>query len=260
MLELTIRLVLSLAVVVGLLMLLARFGAKKFRGSSDALVSVVHRQALSRTSAVSVVTVGNRILVLGTTEQQVSVLAELDPEDLDPETVAEASASTDPAGQFADALEEAQLQAGTAQPAAITAPAAPAAPVRPQARPASKAPAWDPNAALRTLPAVRAPQAPGATPGATPAATPAAATAAPDVRPSAAVDAILAAVDAHNARLAEPQPPALAILDDETASQPRRLTLAPNVPLEATGRLAGSVLSAQTWKQAFAAVTSRRAS
>lgn len=239
MLELTVRLVLSLAVVVGLLMLLARFGAKKFRGSSDALVNVVHRQPLSRTSAVSVVTVGNRILVLGTTEQQVSVLAELDPEDLDPESISTGAAAAEPAGQFAEALEAAQLQAGPVEPEA---PVAPAAPARPQARPASKAPAWDPNAALRTLPAVRAPKAAPAQ--------------------SAAVDAILAAVDAHNARSPQfpAQPPALAILDDETASEPRRLTLAPHVQIDAPGRLAGSVLSPQTWKQALAAVTSRRAS
>jgi flagellar protein FliO/FliZ len=83
MLELTIRLVVSLAIVVGLLLLLARFGARKFRGSSGALVQVVHRQPLSRTSSVAVVTVGTRVLVLGTTEQQVSVLAELDPDEIE---------------------------------------------------------------------------------------------------------------------------------------------------------------------------------
>lgn len=82
MLELTIRLVFSLAVVVGLLLLLARLGAKRFAGSAGSLVQVVHRQPLSRTSAVSVVTVGSRVLVLGTTEQQVTVLTELDPEEL----------------------------------------------------------------------------------------------------------------------------------------------------------------------------------
>lgn len=82
MLELTLRLVFSLAVVVGLLLILARLGARRFRGSADALVRVVHRQPLSRTSSVSVVTVGSRVLVLGTTEHQVSVLTELDPEEL----------------------------------------------------------------------------------------------------------------------------------------------------------------------------------
>ena len=83
MLELTIRLVVSLAIVVGLLLLLARVGARKFRGQSGALVHVVHRHALSRTSAVAVVTVGSRVLVLGTTEHQVSILTELEPDELD---------------------------------------------------------------------------------------------------------------------------------------------------------------------------------
>ena len=83
MLELTIRLIVSLAIVVGLLLLLARFGARRFRGQAGALVRVVHRQPLSRTSAVAVVTVGSRVLVLGTTEQQVSILTELEPEEIE---------------------------------------------------------------------------------------------------------------------------------------------------------------------------------
>src|ERR1044071_5744180 len=83
MLELTIRLIVSLAIVVGLLLLLARFGARRFRGSSGSLVHVVHRQPLSRTSSVAVVTVGSRVLVLGTTEHQVSVLTELAPDELE---------------------------------------------------------------------------------------------------------------------------------------------------------------------------------
>lgn len=82
MLELTIRLVFSLAIVLGLLLLLARFGGRRFRGNRDAMVRVLHRQALSRGSAVSVVAVGSRVLVLGTTEQQVRVLTELDPEEV----------------------------------------------------------------------------------------------------------------------------------------------------------------------------------
>jgi flagellar protein FliO/FliZ len=83
MLELTVRLVVSLTIVVGLLMLLARFGARRFRGQAGAMVRVLHRQPLSRTSAVAVVTVGSRVLVLGTTEHQVSILTELEPEELD---------------------------------------------------------------------------------------------------------------------------------------------------------------------------------
>lgn len=83
MLELVLRLVFSLAVIVGMLLMLARFSAKRFRGTSGSLVRVVHRQPLSRTSALAVVTVGSRVLVLGTTEQQVQLLTELDPEEVD---------------------------------------------------------------------------------------------------------------------------------------------------------------------------------
>jgi flagellar protein FliO/FliZ len=83
MLELTVRLIASLAVVVGLLLLIAKVGGRRMRGRSGSLVQVVHRQPLSRSSAVAVVTVGSRVLVLGTTEQQVSVLTELDPDELD---------------------------------------------------------------------------------------------------------------------------------------------------------------------------------
>jgi len=83
MAELVVRLVFSLAVVLGLLLLTARLGARRFKGRADAPVRVLHRQALSRTSSVTVVTVGSRVLVLGTTEQQVRVLAELEPDELE---------------------------------------------------------------------------------------------------------------------------------------------------------------------------------
>ncbi len=85
MLELTIRLIVSLAIVVGLLLLLARLSARRFGSQKGALVQVVHRQPLSRTSAVSVVSVGSRVLVLGTTEHKINVLAELDPTELEDE-------------------------------------------------------------------------------------------------------------------------------------------------------------------------------
>jgi flagellar protein FliO/FliZ len=42
----------------------------------------VARQSLTRSSGVAVLTVGSRVLLVGTTDQQVSLLAELDPEEL----------------------------------------------------------------------------------------------------------------------------------------------------------------------------------
>ena len=168
MLELTIRLIVSLSIVVGLLLLLARFGARKFRGSTGALVHVVHRQALSRTSSVSVVTVGSRVLVLGTTEQQISVLTELDPDELEIEDVAELAlvADLEPSG-----LSEQTVSTEVAE-------VAPAAPVPPRSHRGSH----------RAAPAAR------------------------------------------------------------------------NTTTAVTGPLAGSVLSPQTWRQAFSAVGARRAS
>jgi flagellar protein FliO/FliZ len=79
MIELTIRLIGSLAVVVGLLLVTVRIGARRFRPRAGAPVRVLHRQSLSRSTSVAVVEVGGRVLVLGATEHQISVLTELDP-------------------------------------------------------------------------------------------------------------------------------------------------------------------------------------
>jgi flagellar protein FliO/FliZ len=81
-LALTVRLLCSLAVVIGLLLLITRLSARRMRGSSDALVKVLERRALSRTSAVSVITVGERVLVIGTTEHEVRLLTELDADEI----------------------------------------------------------------------------------------------------------------------------------------------------------------------------------
>ena len=48
MLELDVRLIVSLAVVVGLLLLLAKVSGRRMRGRAGSLVQVVHRQPLSR--------------------------------------------------------------------------------------------------------------------------------------------------------------------------------------------------------------------
>lgn len=82
MLELTVRLIASLAVVVGLMLLLARLVGKRYGARAGAPVQVVHRQPLSRSASVAVITVGSRVLVVGTTDHQVSLLTELDPEEL----------------------------------------------------------------------------------------------------------------------------------------------------------------------------------
>jgi flagellar protein FliO/FliZ len=99
MLGLVVRLVCSLALVLGLLLLIARFAGRRFQGRTGAPVQVLHRQPISRGSSVTVVTVGTRILVLGSTEQHVTLLTELEPDEIDlpeeaPELLHEAPAST----------------------------------------------------------------------------------------------------------------------------------------------------------------------
>lgn len=81
MLELTLRLVASLAIVIGLLLLVTRWGSRRFAGRADAPVRVLARQSLSRGSSVAVVAVGERMLVVGATEHAVHLLTELDEDD-----------------------------------------------------------------------------------------------------------------------------------------------------------------------------------
>ncbi len=79
---LALRLLGSLAVVVGLLLLIARGVNRRFKAPAGAAIQVVHRQALGRGQGVAVVSVGTRVLVLGTTEQQVTLLAEVEPDEV----------------------------------------------------------------------------------------------------------------------------------------------------------------------------------
>jgi flagellar protein FliO/FliZ len=195
MVELVVRLVFSLAVIVGMLLMLARFSAKRFRGTSGSLVRVVHRQPLSRTSALAIVTVGSRVLVLGTTEQQVQLLTELDPEDVEMLAGPAFDAALD------DALE---ATAGSVSS--------------------------DPATTSPVLAIV-----PGS-----------------DYTPRHAA----ALRDAGPGDLAVQGPRADAAAAARTAAA-LRAAGATRAARIADGALAGSLLSAQTWKQAFAAATSR---
>lgn len=78
MTELALRMVASLAVVVGLLLLAARLAGRRFRSSTDAEIQVLQRQSISRGSQIAVVQVRDRVLVLGSTEQQVALLTSFD--------------------------------------------------------------------------------------------------------------------------------------------------------------------------------------
>ena len=73
-----IRLVLSLAFIAAVLWFAARFAQKRGLGQGNGLIEVVARQRMGRASSVSVVRIADRVLVVGATEEQVTLLAEVD--------------------------------------------------------------------------------------------------------------------------------------------------------------------------------------
>lgn len=74
-----IRLVLSLAFVGLILWFAARVAKKRGLGGSGAgLIEIVARQRMGRSSTVNLVRIGDVVLVVGATEEQVTLLAEVD--------------------------------------------------------------------------------------------------------------------------------------------------------------------------------------
>ena len=80
MLELVLRIGFSLLIVFGLMWALARVVRRPLSGRrGPGSLTVLHRQQLSRGAAVAVVQVADRAMVLGVTDQQVSLLGDTDP-------------------------------------------------------------------------------------------------------------------------------------------------------------------------------------
>ncbi len=83
-----LRLVVSLAVVLTLLVGLARYAARRGAGGlrggkSTVRVEVLSRRALSKGSSLQVVQVGGQVMVLGVTDRSVAVLRELGEDDVE---------------------------------------------------------------------------------------------------------------------------------------------------------------------------------
>lgn len=78
-----IRLILSLGFIAVVLVYAARLAKKRGLGQGSGLIEVVARQRMGRTSSVNVVRIGDVVLVVGATEEQVTLLAELDSETVD---------------------------------------------------------------------------------------------------------------------------------------------------------------------------------
>jgi flagellar protein FliO/FliZ len=94
--ELGLRVLLSLGVVLGLFWAVARMGARRAGGRDRTLLRVRSRQALSRGSSVAVVEVGSRVLVVGVSDAGVRLLTELDPFELDSEPTGLTEAAGEP--------------------------------------------------------------------------------------------------------------------------------------------------------------------
>ena len=78
-----IRLILSLAFIGGVLLFAARLAKKRGLGQGSGLIEVVARHRLGRTSTLNVVRIADVVLVVGATEEQVTLLAEVDADAVD---------------------------------------------------------------------------------------------------------------------------------------------------------------------------------
>lgn len=76
------RLVLSLAFVAFVLWFAARVAKKRGLGRGATLIETLARQPMTRTSSVNVIRVAGRVFVIGSTETQITVIGEVDDEDV----------------------------------------------------------------------------------------------------------------------------------------------------------------------------------
>jgi flagellar protein FliO/FliZ len=78
-----IRLILSLAFIAAVLLFAARVAKKRGLGQGNGLIEVVARQRMGRTSTVNVLRIADVVLVVGATEEHVTLLAEVDGDAVD---------------------------------------------------------------------------------------------------------------------------------------------------------------------------------
>ncbi|MEM9131559.1 MAG: flagellar biosynthetic protein FliO [Actinomycetota bacterium] len=118
--ELTIRMVLGLAVIVGMLGLGTRLVRRRVGGPASVAIDVRGRQVLSKASSVAVIQVGTRHLLVGVTESGVSLLAEGDdlvaeaaPEERPADTGGTDGAAAETAIDLTESADDAEPSAGT---------------------------------------------------------------------------------------------------------------------------------------------------
>ncbi len=104
-----IRLILSLAFIAAVLLFAARLAKKRGLGQGNGLIEVVARQRMGRTSTLNVVRIADVVLVVGATEEHVTLLAEVDADAVDAalrerRVPFHAGAADDPTGAHSHAL------------------------------------------------------------------------------------------------------------------------------------------------------------
>jgi flagellar protein FliO/FliZ len=92
--ELVLRVVLSLGAVLLLMWFIARTASRRMSGTHASLVRLLGRQSVGRSASVAVIGVGERVLVVGVTENGVRLLTELDAEEVDVPLPVEATTAT----------------------------------------------------------------------------------------------------------------------------------------------------------------------
>jgi flagellar protein FliO/FliZ len=78
-----VRLILSLGFIAVVLVVATRMAKKRGLGQGSGLIEVVARQRMGRTSTLNVVRIADVVLVVGATEEQVTLLAEIDSDTVD---------------------------------------------------------------------------------------------------------------------------------------------------------------------------------
>lgn len=141
MIELAVRVVFSLAVILGLLWFIARTSSRKFGGTARSAIKVVARQQLARTASLAVVEVGDRVLVVGVSEHGVNLLTEMDPSELPEPVVAEpATSAQQTSGSVVRAARSILARRPAESPATRDAAVQPVSPVTATRRATTRAP------------------------------------------------------------------------------------------------------------------------
>ncbi len=115
--ELTLRMLVSLALVSGLLLTITRFTKSRMGGrSAAAALDVCHRHQLTKSSAIAVVRAGQRHFLVGVNDNAITLLAEGDDLAAAPGAEGDQDEKVPALGPGVEGPEAARTEAGRAKP------------------------------------------------------------------------------------------------------------------------------------------------